>query len=123
MYSELVANILFLALNIIFYYYYGLTGIGFGFLLSKLFSLLLTWGIVRFRYFFRFDQRELIILIVSFLVCAFLSAIQILKGYPIAHYVGFFLFVISITFSFKELNQKANLQSMIKGGMNKLKKK
>jgi len=121
MYSEVAANILFLILSIVFYYYHGLMGIGFGFLLSKLFSLLITWSIVRFRYFFRFDQREFVISIISFLACSALSTVQIIKGYPLTHYVGFMLFIISASFSLKELNQKVDLRSMIKGGINRLK--
>ena len=121
MYSELFANILFLIISIFFYYYYGLIGIGFGFLLSKFFSLLITWSIVRFRYFFRFDRRESVILMISFLACSILSAIQILKGYPLTHYVGIGLFLISITFSVKELNQKIDIRMIIKEGMNRFK--
>lgn len=123
MYSEFLANFLFLTFSISFYYFYGLMGIGFGFLLSKFFGLLITWSIVRFRYFFRFDQRESIILMVSFFTCSFLSIVQIVKGYPLAHYVGTVLFIISASFSIKELNQKIDLQSMIRGGLHRLKKR
>ena len=121
MYSEVVANILFLILSLVFYYYYGLMGIGFGFLVAKFFSLLITWSIVRFRYFFRFDRRESVILVISFLACSILSAVQILKGYPLTHYIGIGLFIISAAFSLKELNQKIDLRSMIKGGINRFK--
>jgi O-antigen/teichoic acid export membrane protein len=121
MYSELLANIVFLILNIAFYYYYGLMGIGFGFLLSKFFSLLITWSIVRFRYSFRFDLRQSVILVISFLTCSFLSAVQILKGYPLTHYIGIMLFIISVAFSIKELNKKIDLQAMVKEVISKFK--
>ena len=123
MYSELLANIMFLVLNISFYYFYGLTGIGVGFLLSRIFSFILTYSITRFRYHFTFDKRELYIIVISFLLCAFLSSIQIVKGYPFTFYTGIVLLVLSLLFSYKEFNKKLDIKELFTGLINKFLKK
>ncbi len=119
LYSELAGNIIFLLLSLICYYYWGLWGIGLGFFLSKLFVFLMTCLIVRLIYKFYFDNYQAIMVFISFLGCAVLTATQLIFGYPLTHIIGGVLFFISATYSAIQLNHKLGLKKILSGMINK----
>lgn len=112
--NETITNIYFLFLNLIGYKLYGLTGLGVAFSLSYFIYFLQVYLIARRRYNYSFSiELKHIFLIQAFLLllCFVISRIALgVYFYPI----GLILIVISLAFSFKELDNRMDLKSMLK---------
>ena len=111
--SEVVSNIYLLALNIIGYHYWGLSGIGFSFLISYILVLFQVYIISKIKYEFSFTEKfkNLFIVQFSLAVLAFLT-IHILKT-SVAYLVGTILIIISLSYSVKELDKRIGLLKMV----------
>lgn len=112
--SEVVANVYILVLNVLGYYYYGLTGLGISFLVAYILYLLQNYFIAKLKFAFTFKREMFIIFFVQFSLAllAFLTAL-IWKG-KIAYITGCLVFLISFIYSFTELDKRLGIGSFIK---------
>ncbi len=106
---EIIANLIVLAFNILFYKYYGLTGLGISLLISYFIVSLLMLAVLKKKYNFNFVKEVYMLLLVglaSLIGC--LLCITFI-GFPNAYYVEFLIVIITVTYSFYQLNKRMNL--------------
>lgn len=110
-YSELIANSYMLISNILFYKYFGLSGIGISFIMSYMLALIQTYLIIHVKYQFSFDAsfykmvvvQVLFVLGCFFIAHQFIGATRYLFGLPVI--------VTAAGFSLYELNKKMDVLS------------
>lgn len=121
--NELLANINMLLLNIIGYYFWGLTGLGISYLTGFLFYMLLVYFISMKKFKFSFNPVFIKIFIIQFtLVLSCFSVVKLLSKvyyYPI----GLVLIAISLHYSYKELDKRIGLKEKISGVYENFRKK
>ncbi|GHT87854.1 O-antigen translocase [Bacteroidia bacterium] len=111
--NELAVNIYCLVFNVIGYKYWGLDGLGIAFLLGYVIYLIQVFIICNRKYAFGFS-REFIKIFLLQLFCA-VACFCVVKfvGNPYHYILGSVLIVLSAVYSFKELNKRLNLKSII----------
>jgi O-antigen/teichoic acid export membrane protein len=107
--SELIANIYALGLNILGYHYMGLTGLGISFMVSYLLYLIQIFVLSKIKYQFSFDAAfrriftiQLLLAIICFIVVKSISE-------PYLYISGLVLIIISAWYSYKELDKRLGL--------------
>lgn len=117
--SELIANIYVLILNLIGYYYWGLTGLGLSFLVGYLIYLMQVYVIAKVKFDFSYDRSFINIFVLQFILalCSFI-AVKILKQ-PYPFIIGSVLILISVCYSYNELNKRIQITSIINNLFNK----
>ena len=114
------SNILNLCLSVIFYHFWGLVGIGIGFIISYSIYLLVIYTITNKRYNFSFDKTLYPILLSSilFIVLTFLS-INYFSSYLL--YITLAVLTLSGTmYSLFQLNKLMNLKPVVIKFLNKV---
>jgi O-antigen/teichoic acid export membrane protein len=112
--TELIANLVILGLNILFYTFLGLEGLGISYLIGYILYLLMMVYVCKNRYDFFFSKE----FIKNTLVCLFLSIFAFLIAkvfkYPIAYISGTILLLISIGYSLFILNKRMEVVGWLK---------
>ena len=111
--SELISNLYLLALNLLGYYYWGLTGLGFSFLVSYILYIIQVYVIAKIKYGFRFHSGFLKIFAFQFILA--IACFGVIKFFvtPWTYLIGIPLILISAWYSFKELDKRMNLRELI----------
>ncbi len=112
--SELVSNLYLLGLNLVGYYYWGLTGLGISFLVSYILYLIQVYVIARVKYGFTFHGDFVRIFSIQFalaLIC--FGAIKYVDA-PWIYIIGVPIILISAWYSFKELDKRMHLKELLK---------
>jgi O-antigen/teichoic acid export membrane protein len=117
--NELITNIYMLGLNVLGYYYMGLTGLGLSFLLSYFIYLMQVYVVANLKFSFRFNAAfikifsfHLGLALLSFLVVNFMIN-------PYAYFSGVVLIILSAWYSWIELDKRLDLKAIIKSLINK----
>jgi O-antigen/teichoic acid export membrane protein len=118
-YSELLANIYILAINMICYRLYGLDGLGISFFVCYGLGILQGYIILHLKYQFRFDAAfyriffiQFLLIISCFLIVKFINGnLRYMLTLPVV--------CAAAIFSFKELNNKLHIIDFVKGKLNK----
>lgn len=117
--SELVSNLYLLALNLVGYYYWGLTGLGISFLVSYILYLIQVYVIARRNYGFYFHKGFIKLFIIQFglaLLC--FATISFLTS-PVIYLVGIPIILLSAWYSFKELDKRLHIKDLLNNYLNK----
>ena len=111
--SELISNLYLLGLNLIGYYYWGLTGLGISFLVSYILYLIQVYLIARTKYDFTFHGSFIKIFSIQFALA--LVCFVIIKFFetPWTNIIGVPFILISAWYSFKELDKRMNLKELL----------
>lgn len=119
--NELASNIYTLGLNILGYYYYGLAGLGFSFLIGYLIYLIQVFIICKIKFDFSF-YREFIYMFLFqfFLASASFVVIKYLR-HPYTYLAGLMLLLISSIYSYRELDKRIGLREIISDLTNRYK--
>jgi Membrane protein involved in the export of O-antigen and teichoic acid len=111
--SELITNIYLLAFNLLGYKFGGLTGLGISFLVSYFLYLIQVFVIARMKYDFSFSNEfskifgcQVVLATFCFVFMKFLSA-------PFSYILGISLIIISVIYSFTELDKRLGIKSII----------
>jgi O-antigen/teichoic acid export membrane protein len=111
--NELITNIYLLGLNLLGYYYMGLTGLGLSFLVAYFIYLIQVYGIANLKFRFRFNAEfikiislQLGLALLSFLVVNFMSN-------PYTYLAGGMLIFLSVWYSWNELDKRLDLIAII----------
>lgn len=111
--SELFANSYILLLNVVGYKFWGLEGLGISFLIGYVIVYIQVFIIARFKYsfFYKFDfykifTIQLIMGTICFLIARFIPSITIWS---------IIIIIISMLYSYVELNKKLNIRGLIRG--------
>jgi len=112
--NELIGNIYVLGLNMLGYYFMGLTGLGISFMIGYILYLIQVFVLCKIKYQFSFDANFIHIFIIQFLLAV--SCFMVVKfiGKPYSYVIGIGLIIISSWYSYKELDKRIGLKSLIK---------
>ena len=117
--NELVAVLLQLGINLLFYHYGGLTGLGVSYMLNYFLYNFQVWLITKIRYSFKLNLSLLKVLIPQLVISAAIIAIYYFLG-DISRYIAGTLLTIASTYlSYKMLNKYMDVKGFI---MKKIKK-
>ena len=111
--NELIRNIYFLGLNILGFYFWGLTGMGISFFLTYIIHLIQMIIVSRFKYEFAFNKALFQIFGIQFLLTLVCFLLVKLTSGPYCYILGSILIIISLLHSFKELDKRLDLKSII----------
>jgi O-antigen/teichoic acid export membrane protein len=117
--SEVAANAYLLLFNILGYKYFGLTGLGFSFLISYIFVLLQVYFIANYKYGFSFSPQFYKIFTIQLTIGLLCFAINFFIATPWNYIVGLPFLFISMWYSFKELDKRMDLKGIINNYRNK----
>lgn len=107
--SELISTVYIFTFNILGYKYFGLTGIGYAFIIIYFIHTIQIFLTARFYYNFKFDNNLLrIFLIATLLITTQFFIIQIPNIYY-KYIMGLIMFSFSCYYSFKEFNNKTQI--------------
>ena len=111
--NELIFNLCFTALNLIGYYFWGLTGIGYAFILTYFIYMAQVYFIAKKKYDFNLTINVIKILVVQF-VFAMLSLFVLFfaKG-SIFFIASVSVIILNLIYSYFLLNQRIDLKSLI----------
>ncbi|PMB24595.1 O-antigen translocase [Fischerella thermalis CCMEE 5319] len=111
--NELITNIYLLGLNLLGYYYMGLTGLGLSFLVAYFIYLIQVYGVANLKFRFHFNAEfikisslQLGLALLSFLVVKLLCN-------PYMYLAGGGLIILSAWYSWKELDKRLDLKAII----------
>ena len=110
--NELVTNIYTLVLNLVSYYYWGLTGLGLSYLISYLIYLIQIYTITNKIYNFRFSSSIIKIFLLQFLIAIICLVAAKLLSSPWSYGIGAIFILISMYYSFMELDKRLNLNDL-----------
>jgi O-antigen/teichoic acid export membrane protein len=120
--NELIANVYMLALNMIGYYYYGLTGLGFSFLIGYFIYLIQVFIVAGSKFEFKMHYEMYMIFFVQFTLSLLSFLPAILIGGKLSYIIGSMLFLISLSYSYKELDKRMGIRIIITDMFGKYKK-
>lgn len=117
--NELSVGVYSLALNLLGYYFGGLTGLGISFMVKYLIYLLQIFTIANRRYGFNFNQGFIKIFAVQ--LCVVLSAVLIVSVIPSfwKYAVGALLSICAILYSYNEMNKRMDISGLLKKKLRK----
>lgn len=117
--TELVTNTILLISNIIGYKYGGLTGLGISFMITYILYFLQEFVIAKIKYQFSFNKEFYKIFCIQFSLAAICFLIVRLVISPFAYLFGLILITFSFYYTFKELDKRLDLRSIINSIKNK----
>lgn len=109
--TEVVSGIVVLLLNLIFYYFYGLNGLGISFIITYIISMVFIYYVLKWKYHFNLPLNFFVRLLLTygFVVASFLTVF--LPGITYRYLTGIIILVLSVCFSFYRLNNLMDLKS------------
>ncbi len=112
-FTELISNIVLLALSFYCYNKWGLEGLGISFCLGFIYTFIQTYVVVNYKYNFHYDKEFIqhFILLLSLGIAAFLSSL-LLKTKS-SYFIGSIFILISSIYSLIMLNRKLNFANAI----------
>lgn len=119
--SDLFANIYILILNVIGYYFGGLTGLGISFLIGYFLSFIQLYFINYIKFKFTLSPKLLTIFLVMFslAICSFV-VVKYFES-PFSYIIGSVPLLISIIYAFHEMDKRIDIKGMIKSIVSKTK--
>lgn len=116
--NETIKNIIVLLLNVFGYLLWGLDGLGIAFTISYLFYFIqvLIVSKIKYNFFFRKDSVKLFIITSLLIISVFLS-VFLINNY-LKYIIASFLFLLSLIYSYRELNKRMALKELFKNRIN-----
>jgi O-antigen/teichoic acid export membrane protein len=111
--SELIANIYILIFNLIGYKYGGLLGLGISFLISYILLLIQVYVIARLKYDFSFSNEFFKIFGYQVVLATFCFAVIKFFSSPYSYIFGIVLIILSVIYSFTELDKRLGIKSIV----------
>lgn len=112
--NNLGSNIYDLGLNILGYYFWGLTGLGISFVISYAIYLFQVYAVSSIKYDFKFDREFIKIFGIQFSLAIAGFGVTQLMNQPYNFIIGIFLILFSGWYSIKELDKRLGLLSLLK---------
>jgi O-antigen/teichoic acid export membrane protein len=108
--NELIGNIYVLGFNLLGYHFWGLKGLGISFMIGYLIYLIQIFVLSKIKYQFSFENAFFSIFIFQFLlaISCFIAVKFVGKPYP--YFIGMGLIMISVWFSYKELDKRIGIR-------------
>ncbi|SMO49964.1 Membrane protein involved in the export of O-antigen and teichoic acid [Saccharicrinis carchari] len=117
---EIVSGAFILGLNLLFYYLYGLNGLGISFILSFLFGVVLSYAVLNKKYQFRLSKKFYGRFLITYSIVV-LSFITVFIPDEIVRYgAGTGVLIIAIVYSYYKLNELMDIKQLVLDKLNKL---
>lgn len=107
-------NFLSLFLNILGYYYYGLEGLGFSFLIYYFLHFIIVKIITKNRYGFYFENKFYQTYLICIIMCCSTFFFRYIPDANLKYSLMIFMALLSIGFVLFQLNEKTNLKELFK---------
>lgn len=117
--NELVGNIYILGFNVLGYKLAGLEGLGFSFLVGYFFYFIQIFIVTKLKYSFYFNRVFYKVAGFQFLLGLLCFGIMRSMSLPWTYVMGSVLIVISMLFSFRELDRRMDFRPLIRSVINK----
>ncbi|RXP45408.1 O-antigen translocase [Lutibacter sp. HS1-25] len=111
--NELVVNIYMLGLNLAGYYFYGLKGLGVSFLISYALYFLQVFLLAKYKYEFGFNSEFYKIFGIQLMLGVLCFSITYFVLTPWSYFIGLPFILVSVWYSFKELDKRMDLKGII----------
>jgi O-antigen/teichoic acid export membrane protein len=112
-FNDLFSNAYMLAINILGYGIWGLTGLGFSFMIGYFFHLVQMIIVSKIIYNFTFNFSFVRIFLVQLVLAISCFIVVRILDSPYTYAVGSVLIIISTLFSFKELDRRLNIKQLL----------
>jgi O-antigen/teichoic acid export membrane protein len=117
--NEFIGNGYTLLFNILGYHFYGLTGLGFSFLITYIIYLIQVYVIAKMKYDFSFEKSFLVLFFIQFAL-ALISFIAVkFLDQPYPYIVGVILIIISSWYSLNELEKRIAMKQIVRDFLRK----
>jgi len=112
---EIISGAIILGLNLVFYYFYGLNGLGVSFILSYFVGIILAYSVLRWKYSFSFPRKFYgkLIIAYGFVVATFLTIF--IPDTLYKYIAGILVLMGASVFSLLRLNELMDLKALIRG--------
>ena len=114
LFTEIVANVITLILNVVGYTLFGLNGIGIAFVVQYILYFTMIFFIAKKKYQISFTKEFNKLFLFQFVLCLLCFLVIKIKAYPWAYIIGGVLFIIATMYSLKKLNNKMDIKTMLK---------
>lgn len=111
--NELISISVLLGLNLLGYYYWGLTGLGFSFMISYVLYLLQVYLIAKTKYGFTLNHDLIKIFVFQFMLALICFIVIRFIATPWTYVIGVPIIFISGWYSFKELDKRLHLKEIL----------
>lgn len=112
---EIISAGVILVLNLLFYYLYGLNGLGISFILSYLFGMVLAYYVLNWKFRFNFPFKFYSRFLTTYLFIIFSFLTVFIPGTTYKYLAGILVFVIAAVYSLFKLNELMDLRTYIAG--------
>jgi O-antigen/teichoic acid export membrane protein len=117
---EIITNLTLLAFNVLFYKYYGISGLGISMLVCNILFVTLLLSVLKIKYQFRFT-KEVFSLFIKAMVTLSICLICIYwLGYPNAYFAEALVVIITLYYCVYELNKRMNLKEIFDNLMRRI---
>lgn len=120
--QALLSDVLNLILSLVLHHFYGLTGLGLAFILNYFFYGIYIYFVVKQEYDFKFMMHSKKLIAINI----FLGLLSLFAVFNFTNYYSnlflVLLFIISLLYSYNELNKRVDIKGFINEKINKLKK-
>jgi O-antigen/teichoic acid export membrane protein len=117
--NELITNIYLTALNIIGYYYWGLTGLGYAFVLSYFIYMVQVYVITNRRFNFTLGKYAILILVTQLMFASISILILFYLTGSIFYTASTILFILNLLYSYYLLNKRIDIKNIVNKLSNK----
>lgn len=120
--NEVLSLTYMLLLNIIGYYYYGLTGLGISFMIIYMLHFLQQFVLANKYYSFSINKELITIFIIQFFLSVFSFIVIKSFSHPYTYILGGGIIMVSFWYSYYELNKRINVRGLLLKFLKKQKK-
>ena len=110
---EIISAIVILVLNLLFYYLYGLNGLGISFILSYLFGMVLAYYVLNWKFRFNFPFKFYMRFLTTYIFIIFSFLTVFIPGTTYKYLAGILVFMMAAAYSLSKLNELMDLRSFI----------
>lgn len=112
--NELIATIVLLALNMVGYYFWNLTGLGISFTVAYLLYLIQVFVVSKVKFEFTFNRSFIQIFVIQFGLAIICFSTVKYFNHPFNYWVGMVLISLSGWYSIKELENRLGFMRQVK---------
>jgi PST family polysaccharide transporter len=117
---EVIAGLVILAINLLFYNFFGMNGLGISFTLTFFVGILLYYTVLNRKYDFWFPRSFVIRVLMSYGIVVVSFSTVFISDMIYRYIAGIVVLGIAAFFSYKKLNEEIDFKSFI---LSKLKRK
>ncbi len=117
---EIISATVILGLNLLFYYLYGLNGLGISFILSFLFGVILSYTVLRSKYKFSFSKKFYgrFAITYSLVIVSFITVF--IPNETMKYAAGLSVLIVAVIYSYYKLNELMDIKQLVINKFNKL---